>query len=193
MEGNEAAPGVTVAKISNGNTRSACVRAIMTRLKQRIFATDKTYHQPKCSIKWTETQTYNILAQQVCVQLSTYTDNVAVPTFAHCTLLLLKLIDISCPLGPQQQTSHEWDRQTDTVPFHTPCSAYYVDSENNQVITCHNFCLLRPEVPLHAGSSVGIKTHSNETTLYWGHCLYFRRVMTLLHFSTKTCLLQIQT
>ena len=86
MEGNEATPGVTVAKISNGNTWSACVRAIMTRLKQRIFATDKTYHQPKCSIKWTETQTYNTLVQQVCVQLSTYTDKWQCPhsPTAHC-------------------------------------------------------------------------------------------------------------
>jgi len=38
------------------------------------------------------------------VQLSTYADNVALPAFARHMKLLQQLIDISCWLGPQQQT-----------------------------------------------------------------------------------------
>ena len=57
-------------------------------------------------------------------------------------------IDISCPLGPQQQTCSSgfaavvvcccgpmlWqtDRWTDTVPFHRCCSAQYTDNVNNR-------------------------------------------------------------
>jgi len=41
---------------------------------------------------------------QICVQLPTYADSVALPAFAHYTPLLQQLFGISCPPGPQQQT-----------------------------------------------------------------------------------------
>jgi len=59
------------------------------------------------------------------------------------TPLLQQSIDISCQPGPLQQTYSSGfavgpcldrevdDRQTDTVPFHRPCSAYYAGSANN--------------------------------------------------------------
>jgi len=57
------------------------------------------------------------------------------------------LIDISCTPGPQQQTRRTLlqrskagtDRQTDTVPFHRPCSAYYAGNANKgitQLLVC---------------------------------------------------------
>ena len=43
-------------------------------------------------------------SKQVCVQLPTYTDNVALPAFASRPPLLQQSIEISCPPGSQQQT-----------------------------------------------------------------------------------------
>jgi len=77
------------------------------------------------------------------VQLSTYVDNEALPAFARHTPLLRQSIDISCPPSRHQQTcssgfaavgpcwDRQTDRQTDTVPFHRPYSAYYAGSANN--------------------------------------------------------------
>ena len=55
---------------------------------------------------------------KVCVQLPTHADNVVLPAFVRRTPLLQQSIDISCLLGPQQQTCSS--RRTDTVPFHGP-------------------------------------------------------------------------
>ena len=78
--------------------------------------------------------------KQVCVQLSTSADDVALPAFARRTPLLKQSIDISCPPRPQHrtrssapaacrpslgQTDRRTDRQMDAVPFHRPCSARY--------------------------------------------------------------------
>ena len=60
-------------------------------------------------------------SKQVCVQLPTYADNVALPAFASRPPLLQQSIEISCPPGLQQQTCSSvfvavgpcWDRQTD--------------------------------------------------------------------------------
>jgi len=73
-----------------------------------------------------------------------YADNMALPAFTHCMPLLQQSIDISCPLGPQQQTCSSsvrrldgTDRQTDgqtesvTIPFHKHGSTYYADSAKN--------------------------------------------------------------
>ena len=57
-------------------------------------------------------------------------------------------IDISCPLGPQQQTCRGgfcccgpcWDRRTDTVPLHRPCSAYYIRPVPNKGYTNPRVC-----------------------------------------------------
>jgi len=58
---------------------------------------------------------------QVCVQVPTYANNVALPAFASRASLLQQSTDISCVLRPQQQTCStefavvgpRWDRQTD--------------------------------------------------------------------------------
>jgi len=62
------------------------------------------------------------LEVQVCVQLPTYADYVALPAFALRTPILLRAeqqsIDISCAPGPQQQICRQTDRQTDgRTPF----------------------------------------------------------------------------
>jgi len=44
------------------------------------------------------------LTTSLCVQLSTYADNVALPAFTCNMLLLQQLKDISCQLGQQQQS-----------------------------------------------------------------------------------------
>jgi len=59
--------------------------------------------------------------KRVCVQLHTYVENVALPAFDR-----QQSINISYPLGPQQQTCSDgfaamdpcWDRRTDG---RTPC------------------------------------------------------------------------
>jgi len=62
---------------------------------------------------------------------TTYADNVALPAFARrCCCGVQQSTDISCRLGPQQQTcssgyaavSPRWDRRMVTVPFYNPCS-----------------------------------------------------------------------
>ena len=73
---------------------------------------------------------------QVCVQLPTYADNVALPAFARCTPPLQQSTNISCPPGLQQQicssgfaaVSPCLDRRTDTVPFHRSCFAHFAGS-----------------------------------------------------------------
>jgi len=89
--------------------------------------------------------------ENVCVQIPTYADNVALPAFARrcCwALILQQSIDIFCTPGPQQETSSSgfaavgscWNRQTDTVPLRRHCSAYYAGSANNTTLitSSHN-------------------------------------------------------
>ena len=73
-----------------------------------------------------------------CVQLPTYADNVALPTFAHRTSLQQQ--SPARRAGPQTRHScgrmmgrkdGETDRQKDARQFHRPCSAYYASSGNN--------------------------------------------------------------
>jgi len=75
---------------------------------------------------------YSVAKQQVCVQLPTYADNVALPAFARRTPLLLQSIDVSCPPAhsskPAAADSLLWahagaDRRTDG---RTPCR--FIDS-----------------------------------------------------------------
>ena len=62
--------------------------------------------------------------EQVCVQLPTLADNLALPAFPRHAARLLQLIDISCPAQPtaanppQRHAAAGWDRETDrrTVP-----------------------------------------------------------------------------
>jgi len=71
------------------------------------------------------THLYNtIQVSEVCVQLPTYANNVALFAFARRTPLLQQSVAISCPPGPQQQTrSCGWADGT-----RRPCSAYYAGS-----------------------------------------------------------------
>jgi len=60
----------------------------------------------------------------LCVQLTASADNLTLLAFAAVGPALQQLINISCPLGPQQQTHHStvWqpndvtDRRTDIRP-----------------------------------------------------------------------------
>ena len=84
--------------------------------------------------------------KQVCVQLPTCADNVALPAFAAARRAaaapaVQQSIDISYPPGLQQQTcrtllqrANGTDSRTDTVPFHRPCSTYCAGSANNSKI-----------------------------------------------------------
>ena len=47
---------------------------------------------------------FRYLQKQFCVQLPTYADNIALPSFASCMLLLQQLTDVCCPQSPQQRT-----------------------------------------------------------------------------------------
>jgi len=47
---------------------------------------------------------FRYLQKQFCFQLPNYADNIVLPSFARCMLLLQQLIDISCPQSPQQRT-----------------------------------------------------------------------------------------
>ena len=63
------------------------------------------------------------LIKQVCVQLTAYTDNVALPTFANCCCDNWYLPP--APAAGLLLWAHAGrDRRTDTVPFHRPCSTY---------------------------------------------------------------------
>jgi len=79
--------------------------------------TKKTNLTTKSNTFWTSVTTGHITAlvpaaamqsdMTISVQLLKYADNVALPAFVCCMLLLLSMqqsINISCPLGPQQQT-----------------------------------------------------------------------------------------
>ena len=65
--------------------------------------------------------TAKTIKMQVCVQVPTYANNVALPAFASRASLLQQSTDISCVLRPQQQTCStefavvgpRWERQTD--------------------------------------------------------------------------------
>jgi len=61
--------------------------------------------------------------EQVCVQLPTSADNVALLAFPAEAPAVQQSIDISWPPGPQQQTRRNdgTDRQTDARQFHKPC------------------------------------------------------------------------
>jgi len=72
-----------------------------------------------------------------CVQLPTSANNMALPALLVCTVLSAgqQLINISCPLDPQQQThctlllqANGTDRRKDTVPLHRPCSVHYTNT-----------------------------------------------------------------
>jgi len=53
-------------------------------------------------------------------------------------------IDISCPLGPQQQSRARIDKRSDTVLLHRPCSVHYAGSANKQLtIHCRRALLPR--------------------------------------------------
>jgi len=77
-------------------------------------------------------------------------------TLWYCLHLLLlsarqQMINISCSLGPQQQThsngvqrANRTDRQMDNVPLHRPCSIYYAGSANNNLTNnCHYYYYAR--------------------------------------------------
>ena len=86
------------------------------------------------SIQWAACATRQKI--QACVQLPTYTDNVALPAFARRTPLLQQSIDISRPAHSSKPaaaglllwTHAETHIMTDTVSFHRPCCAYYAGS-----------------------------------------------------------------
>jgi len=81
-----------------------------------------------------------------------YADNVALPAFARCRPVLLRrpaaaAIDRyllhagPAAVNPQHAAAavDNWDRQTDTVPFHRPCSTYCVGNANKgitQLLVC---------------------------------------------------------
>ena len=75
--------------------------------------------------------------QQLYVQLPTYADNMALPAFtrrcsSNPSISAANLQQrVCCCGGPC------WDKQmnrrTDMVPFHRPCSAYFVGSANNVI------------------------------------------------------------
>ena len=96
-------------------------------------------------------------AKQVCVQLPTYAENVALPAFAAalraaapcccgtgCATIDRYLL-LAWPTAaniPHAAAAGELDRRAirrterrmDTVPFHRPCSAHYADSANRRVL-----------------------------------------------------------
>ena len=79
------------------------------------------------------------------VTFSTSGSHISMPAFAaacrdHQPLAVQQSIDISCSLGPQQQTCFsglwwpgEMDRLTDARQLYGPCSAYFVGSANKQL------------------------------------------------------------
>ena len=75
--------------------------------------------------------------QQLYVQLPTYADNMALPAFtrrcsSNPSISAANLQQrVCCCGGPcwDKQTN----RRTDMVPFHRPCSAYFVGSANNVI------------------------------------------------------------
>jgi len=81
--------------------------------------------------------------KQVCVQLPTYPESAALPTFAAAASAAVapavqQSIDISCSPGPQQQTRRTLlhagqtdGRRDGWTAFHRPSFSYYADSANS--------------------------------------------------------------
>ena len=104
------------------------------------------WHSPASSLYswWDETAAHSVTEltwriQQVCLQLPTYADNVALPAFARfapCTDW-----STSCRPGLQQQTpscriaavSPCWDRQTDVRQMHRRCFAQHAGRQCQQL------------------------------------------------------------
>jgi len=100
--------------------------------------------------------------KQVCVQLPTCADNVALPAFAAarraaapccCGAGRAAIDRYLLPAGPtaanlpHAAAAGEWDRRTGTVPFHRPCAAYYTGSANNsKIATDLCFCTRYPQI-----------------------------------------------
>ena len=95
----------------------------------------------------TITEYRSLHIQQVCIQLPTYTDNVALPAFTRCCCSNRSIYTAcrahsskpaaagcmchvgSARIGPMRGQTYG---QTDTVPFHRPCSEYYEGSASNE-------------------------------------------------------------
>jgi len=85
--------------------------------------------EPRTSTKDTKTTT-NKKEKQVCVQLSTYTDNVALPAFTHrycCVPTMQQSVSPACQAHSSKPAMFSefaavgpcWDRQTDgQTPYH---------------------------------------------------------------------------
>ena len=81
--------------------------------------------------------------KQVCVQLPTYPESAALPTFAAAASAAVapavqQSIDISCSPGPQQQTRRTLlhagqtdGRRDGWTAFHRPSFSYYAESANS--------------------------------------------------------------
>jgi len=103
-----------------GLPRNAVLRRVVKKIKQHVSAQRCMSHANHVC-KYDLPRINKWQYQQVCVQLPTYADNVALPAFARRTPLLQQSINISCPPGSQQQTCTSgfaavrpcWDRQTD--------------------------------------------------------------------------------
>jgi len=119
------------------------------------------------------------LEVQVCVQLPTYADYVALPAFALRTPILLRAgqqsIDVSCAPGPRQQICRQTDRQTDgRTPFrytdHAPHTMRAVPrmwtlSRHIHVFPCT--CIIVPWL----GGRKGIRPVKNCVVGCWRGCL----------------------
>jgi len=101
-----AAAGFFAASVSEV-LKSHARNVFITKFKSFLVngKTFKPYSKTDKHICFSATSCCTVMHRlQVRIQLHTYADDVALPTFARNTPLLQQSIYISCPPGPQQQT-----------------------------------------------------------------------------------------
>jgi len=82
-----------------------------------------------------------LLREQICVQLPTHADNVALPAFARLRPCSSRSISPACRAHGSKPTAASlllWahagtDRRTDAGQMHRPCSTQYADSAANKL------------------------------------------------------------